>query len=312
MNQEQLAERLGVKVKTIGRDIAYMQNRLDLPVDRVVKRGGYGYLKPVANLPVLQLCAGELMALAAALRIMELFKGTTFAKQMRSMVKKLSSALREEMLIDFDRLSSVISFRAMGMELNLDPKVFETVLKAVLEHEEVELDYCAVHGEDAGVVTKRRVQPLHVAWIDNGCYVFADDLKRGKERTFMISRASKVRPTGQHFKPRPFDVEAKLESSLGAFSDKPPVDVRIRFADKAKPLVMERLWHSTQQFTMMTETEGPWAGQEVAEMTMKVAHTPDVDRFVLGWGRMARVMEPGSLVEAVGEGGAGIVGMYAG
>jgi proteasome accessory factor B len=308
--QEELAKELGVKVKTISRDIAFMRDRLHLPVDRVVKRGGYGYTSPVANLPVLQVCAGELMALAAALRIMELFKGTMFAKQMQSIVKKLTSTLREEMMLDFDRLSSVISFRAIGMEANLDPKVFETVLRAALEHEEVELDYCAVHGENAGIVRKRRVQPVHVGWIDNGCYVFADDENGENRRTFMISRASKVRAMGRHFKPMPFDEKKELDGSFGAFTNKPAETIRVRFADKAKQFVTERIWHSSQRFTKVMESEGPWAGQEVVEMKMKVAHTPDVNRFVLGWEKMARVMEPKSLVEAVREAGRGIFELY--
>lgn len=314
MNQTQLAVELEVtSEKTIARDLAFMRDRLRLPIGRVVSRGGYGYTEPVASLPVLQVCAGELMALAAALRIMELFKGTTFAELMQGVVKKLTSTLREEMMIDFERLSGVISFRAIGIEANLDPKVFEMVLKAVLEHEELELDYCSVHGENAGIVKKRRVQPVHVAWIDNGCYVFADDENGANRRTFVISRASKVKATGRHFKPQPFDAKEEMDGSFGAFTKKNPEEIKIRFADKAKQFVMERVWHSSQQFTKVTETVGPWTGQEVVEMTMRVAHTPDVDRFVMGWGKMARVVGPGSLVDAVrGGGGGGIVEVYGG
>ena len=63
----------------------------------------------------------------------------------------------------------------------------------------------------------------------------------------------------------------------------------MQFRGKASYLVAERPWHHTQQLAPGPDTE--WN----LEMTMKVALTPELVKWLMGYDQEFRVMEPADL-----------------
>jgi predicted DNA-binding transcriptional regulator YafY len=67
--------------------------------------------------------------------------------------------------------------------------------------------------------------------------------------------------------------------------------VKVVFAKKLARYIRERLWHPSQKFRDLTD------GQ--LELTLHVADTLEVRRWILGYGVQAEVIEPAGMREAL-------------
>ncbi len=63
------------------------------------------------------------------------------------------------------------------------------------------------------------------------------------------------------------------------------------FSSKVAPWIAERVWHPTQSLR--------WLPGKRLEMTLKVADTPEIRRWLLGFGDDAEVLEPSALRETL-------------
>ena len=66
------------RAKTIQRDCDYMRDRLKLPVYPIRERGGLGYTEDVGAFPLVSFSRGALVAICAAWRALEAYRGTSF------------------------------------------------------------------------------------------------------------------------------------------------------------------------------------------------------------------------------------------
>src|SRR5437667_3088770 len=69
------------------------------------------------------------------------------------------------------------------------------------------------------------------------------------------------------------------------------VTVKVVFAQKLARYIRERLWHPSQKFRDLTDGR--------LELTLHVADTLEVRRWILGYGVQAEVIEPAGMREAL-------------
>ena len=77
-NATGLADQLEVSTKSIHRDIEFMRDRLDLPIDYDAARYGYYYTQEVGAFPTFHVTEGEMVALLIAEKALQQYRGTTF------------------------------------------------------------------------------------------------------------------------------------------------------------------------------------------------------------------------------------------
>ena len=292
-NCRALACELEVSYKTVQRDIDFMRDQLELPIDYDAVTRGFFYSRPVVQFPSVQISEGELVALFVARRALEQYRGTAFARPLRAAFEKLTAALPEQIGFGWEELDAALSFRAgTGGRGTAEIEVFKVVSQAVLRREELEFDYrkpSILAGQRAD---RRRVHGLHLGCFDNQWYLIGQDLVRGATRTFVLGRMSAVRNTKKSFTPpSSFDLESLLSGSFGVFSGLPLEAVRLRFAPVVATLVREREWHPSQQCV-----EHPAGG---VELRLQIGVSPEVERWVLGWGDDVEVLAPAGLRQAV-------------
>src|SRR4051812_9709586 len=90
-----LAVELEVSSKSIYRDLEFMRDRLELPLQYSPKFGGYWYTEQVSSFPTLQITEGELIALLVAEKALQQYRGTNFEKPLLGAFQKLAAALPE-------------------------------------------------------------------------------------------------------------------------------------------------------------------------------------------------------------------------
>ena len=289
-NCRTLATAMEVSPRTIQRDIDFMRDQLGLPVDYDVVAHGFYYTREVVQFPTMKISEGELVALSVARKALTQYRGTPYEKPLRDAFEKLTAGLRDQIQFAWSGdLDASISFRAAGHGVG-DLGTFEIASQALLHSEELEFAYHKIGGVQAET---RRVQPLHLACIDNQWYLFASDQNRdGSIRTFALTRMSGLRATGQKFeRPEHFSLDEHLADSFGVFSSPAAERVRLRFDAFSARLICERDWHASQH--ILAAADGS------VELSMQIGVSPEVERWVLGWGAHVEVLEPASLRAAI-------------
>ena len=95
VNCTKLVKQLEVCRKTVVRDIAFMRDRLDLPIEYDPRIQAYRYTQPVNAFPTVNVTEGELLALLVARRALEQYRGTPFHRQLEIAFEKLAGGLRD-------------------------------------------------------------------------------------------------------------------------------------------------------------------------------------------------------------------------
>jgi predicted DNA-binding transcriptional regulator YafY len=286
-NATKLAREVEVSTKTIHRDIEFMRDRLNLPIEYDSAHIGYRYTGEVSSFPTMQITEGEIFALVVAEKALQQYRGTSFEKPLLSAIKKMEQALPDTISLNLADIEQTISFRTRAEPI-LNLEIFDTLAKAVAQRQQLELHY-RKPGQPA---EKRLVDAYHLANINGEWYLFAYDYARKDLRTFVPARIQSVKPTGKTFeRTQKFSLEKRLRDSFGVHSGEGEFEVVIRFNARAADYIREKKWHPSQT---LRELKGGGA-----ELQMKLSSLTEVERWVLSWGGDAVVLKPRELVEAV-------------
>src|SRR5271154_3130339 len=137
-NATTLARELEVSTKSIHRDIEFMRDRLDLPIEFAPSNNGYFYNGEVSSFPTMQITEGEIFALVVAEKALQQYRGTSFEKPLLSAIKKMEQALPDTISLNLANIEQTISFRTRAEQI-LDLKIFDSLAKAVAQREQIEL-----------------------------------------------------------------------------------------------------------------------------------------------------------------------------
>ncbi|NJK90912.1 MAG: WYL domain-containing protein [Blastochloris sp.] len=254
-NCRTLAVEFEVSGKTIQRDLEFMRDQLGLPLEYDAKKFGYHYTEQVTAFPSMQVSEGELVALFVAQKALAQYQGTAFERPLAAAFKKLSESLPEEVTVEFGSLESYFSFRTVGAAVS-DLELFGRVSEALRHSRELSFEYRKLNSTGH---EPRRVQPYHMACVENQWYLFAWDKARRGLRTFVLNRMRKACLEEAEFvRPKDFSIANLLEGSFGVHSGSEKIKVRVHFDAFAAQLVREKVWHQTQKLKDKAGVSWSW------------------------------------------------------
>ena len=289
-NCTKLSKAMEVSRKTIVRDIAFMRDRLDLPIEFDASIQAYRYTHPVTSFPTVQVTEGELLALLVARRAVEQYQGTPFHRQLELAFEKLTSGLKDRISFSPADELRTVSFKNIGLG-KTDIAAFNALSSGVLRQQEVEFRYRKPGATKADL---RRVQPYHLSHRENLWYLIAMDTERSALRTFALTRMSEVKVQARKFvRPDDFSPERFFATALGVVPGTENHTVIIRFAAGVADRVRERVWHESQEVKDL-----PDGG---LELTLRLGALQEAERWVLGWGAVAEVLAPAELRDRMAE-----------
>jgi predicted DNA-binding transcriptional regulator YafY len=293
---DSLAKALEVTERTIRSDIAFLRDRYHAPLD-YKKQRGWHYTDDSWRLPSVSLSIGELFALTLGARMLQAYAGSTYEKELRSSIERLSERLPDRTWIDLQQLADErIVFRS-GAEVYLDPVIWGQLLEACRASRQIWIRYYTATSDSE---SERVVDPylLHVYRATNP-YVIGFCHKRQEIRWFRVDRIREIRVLNETFDRDPdFNARNYLEKIFQHEVGGHPVPVVIWFSAKSAPFIRERRWHVSQEIEEHPD----------GSLTLHLVSggMNDLKRWVLGYGKEAMVKEPRELVDLVK---AEIVGM---
>ncbi|MFD9890279.1 helix-turn-helix transcriptional regulator [Amycolatopsis sp. NPDC059027] len=231
----ELADRLGVDVRTVRRDVERLRN-LGYPVHATSGVAGGYRLGAGAALPPLLLDDDEAVAVAVGLRTAA---NGTVAGIEESSVRALAKL---EQVLPARLRHRVSGVRAATVSLGgggpvIDAEVLTAVAAACRDHQRLRFGY----GDRDGVVTEREVEPLRLVHTGRRWYLVAFDVGRDGWRTFRADRVDGVPVPGFRFTPREPPAEDLAAYVTRAISSAPyPHQLVLRVAAPAA-VVAERV-----------------------------------------------------------------------
>lgn len=280
-----------VTQKTIQRDIDFLRDSLNAPLEFDRQKNGFYYKDATWFLPSIILGEGELMALLMASRALEQYQGTPVAGEIKRVFEKISELLPEKISIPPEYLFTRFTFTSPPAK-PVDEKVWIALIRGLLNQKTVKIKYQAF---EAPVAKEYPIDPYHVANLRGEWYVFGYSHLSDKLTPLAMARIKTANVTDDSFSiPASFDPKKLFDDTFGRFTLLPghkAYTIRLRFDKDVAPWVLDKEWHLKQKVSRLANGD--------IELKFPAAGLMEVQHWVLAWGRYVKVLEPAELKKAV-------------
>ncbi len=298
-NATTLARNFGVSKRTAQRDIDFMRDRLNLPLEYDGDMRGYRYTQYVTEMPGLQFSRDEVLAIIVAERALQEYPSTPFREAAGSALRKLLTGIGGQLPFSVRDFRNAVSFKiAPGNPAATEH--FRLLAMAIIARKEVTFTYQRPNRDPE----RKVVRPYHLfcnhgTWYLVGEYPgYVNDF-----RTFSLNRMHDVAQTETTFERVPdFEPEQMWKSQFGVWGGGRTETVRVWFDNFSAPYIRER-------FAPMQHVETP----DEKGVTIEFQHEvhSDLVGWILSWGEHAKVLGPASLVSAMAASARGMAAHYA-
>ncbi len=283
---ERLAERFELCRKTAQRDIAFLRDRLDAPLEYDPVRRGYRYGDGAFRLPPLYATERQMLALLMARRLIQT-GGGRLDRDLEKFAETLLSTVADRRLSPA-RIDHLFSASWSGNSPAAET-VFRAVLSALTQEHLLKILYTSPRTNER---TERTVEPHHLQHYQGSWVLLAWCRKAGDWRKFFVSRMEQAHTLPEGFTPRARDDwRPHLEGAYGIFQGKKAFPVRLRFCAERARWIRLQQWHEKQKIVFLPDG--------CLEMHLPVADLREIRLKVLQFGADVEVLEPAELRESI-------------
>jgi predicted DNA-binding transcriptional regulator YafY len=214
--------------------------------------------------------------------------GTVLRDSLQSLFEKVWAVLPKPL---FRQMLSLRRAFLSGIPAQKEYRTYREFIQmiqdAIQERKTLRLQYEARDQKPA----ERNVDPYAIHLRNGNLYVIGYCHLRKDIRTFVVDRMQKIRLTEETFAlPVRFSLESYLRHSFGMFTEE-LVRVKVRFHKSITHYLLERRWHPSGKNKKLKDGS--------LELTFEVAGTKEIKTWIMGFGSLAKILEPGSLVKEI-------------
>lgn len=258
------------------------------PIEWSEARRGWYYRDPTWILPAMRWSEGELLAFFLAVELARSAGSAGMQEQLMSAVGKIASASGDQVSVSLSAFRGSTSFGS-SPAASVDAQTCQALQSACACRQKVSMRYFTISRGEWNV---RVVHPYHLHFTRGEWILIAWDEKRNEVRSFNIARISSLQTRPDHFTTnRDFDAQTFVRSMFWAEAGRDAFEVAVFFDAYQARFVREREWHPDQ--TRQDHADGS------ATLRFPASSLPEVARWLLGYGRHARALEPPELVALV-------------
>ncbi len=178
---EELAEELGVSLRTVYRDIATLKNQ----GAQIDGEAGIGFLlKPGFTIPPLMFSNDELEALLLGSRWVDATVDQKLAQSAKNAIAKISNVLPRDLKREFDTSALWIGEKKHSVEAD---RIMETIRISIRNRQKITIAYC----DEAKNISERTIWPFLMGFMESCQIVAAWCELRKAYRSFRLDRISK-------------------------------------------------------------------------------------------------------------------------
>jgi predicted DNA-binding transcriptional regulator YafY len=287
-----LGAKYEVSAKTIQRDVDYLKDELDAPIEYDAIRHGLYYRDKTWFLPAILMSEGDILALLVGTQALELYKGTPVAGELKSIYAKLAQLLPEKISMAPELIFSRFTFSGTPVRPIL-PEVWKGLIRGLLHQRVTTIEYASPRSEKPKIHT---IHPLHMANIEGEWYLLAHETRWGDIAQFAVSRIRKVELQEAPFTPpKGFNAAKMMTNRFGKFIHTDgrgeTLQVKIQFSPAIAASMAEHLWHPKQKLT--------WRKDGAMVLEFPVIDVRDIIPWVLSYAPNIQRLSPKSLRDEV-------------
>ena len=285
-----LLHELGVSRATFKRDIEYMRDRLNAPIEWDREKRGYRFAGGAADryqLPGLWFNASEVRALLTMQHLLADLQPGLLEPQVKPLLTRLRSLLGsgEHTAEEIERRIRIIHLGARRVEL----PHFERVANTVLNRQRLHIAYVSRSSNER---TERDISPQRLVHYRENWYCDAWCHLREDLRSFAVDAIQSAELVDRRAKNVPeAELDEVLASGYGIFSGRKTTWAKLRFTAERARWVSAEQWHPRQKGRFEAD------GSYVLELPFSDHRELAMD--ILRHGPHVEVLEPASLREAV-------------
>ena len=241
-------EDLGVSLATFKRDLEYMRDRLNAPIQWDRENSGYRYIQPdplapTFALPGLWFNSGEVHALLTMQQLLSNLEPGLLAGHIKPLQARLNALLESQ---DHSAAEVETRFRIVhAARRKVTHQYFEVVASATLGRKRLKIRH---YSRETAKETERTISPQQLVYYRDNWYVDSWCHLRDGIRSFAIDAIHYAEILGEKAKEvsKPRLTEG-LESGNGIFSGQSVTWARLRFSPERARWVANEQWHSQQK-----------------------------------------------------------------
>ena len=299
-NATSLSKKIEVSSRTIQRDIEYMRDMYNAPIEFDTYKNGYYYTEENFYIKSVPLSEGELFSVALFDQLLEQYRNTPLENDLRSVFKKIEMSLPNKITLDSSFLQNQTTFIPDQMGI-INPENFSKVFSALKNRHVLDFEYRPLQKT---TWMTRRINPLHAVCQKGNWYVMGFCHDKKDIRVFNFSRIQNVTESKEEFDiPEDFNPDKYFDKEIGIWlSATKKYTVELLISAEIGTFALERSWNKNQKIEQR-EDGSVWVSFETTQL-------PEVKRWVLGQGKTVKVLGPDELIAQVKEEVAAVLGMY--
>jgi predicted DNA-binding transcriptional regulator YafY len=135
-----IAREFELSARTVVRDMDFMRDRLDLPIEWDGRKNGYYYTREVEQFPQMPMNEAETFALLVAHKAIAQYHDTPFQRPLEAAFRRLTEQLDQSVRFSMGSVEEMLSFRPFAPD-DADLKVFEVLTRALRERRLLKFSY---------------------------------------------------------------------------------------------------------------------------------------------------------------------------
>ena len=285
-----LQQQLGVSRATLFRDMAFLRDRMRVPVIHDPENGCYRLDRNVerGELPGLWFSADEAHALLSMRQLLaNLDPGGLLGEQLDPLKERLTQLLArgEHPAEDIARRIRVVAAAAR----RYPPAHFQAIAGALMARHRLHIDYQA---RSNGSATQREVSPLRLTHYRDNWYLDAWCHLRDELRSFAVDAIKTLKTLTQPACEVPDqEIDSALGAGYGIFSGQAMHQATLRFTPERARWVAAEQWHPAQQ--------GIFQADGSYQLRIPYSNDPELIMDILKYGPDCQVLAPVALREKV-------------
>jgi proteasome accessory factor B len=290
---KELAEEVGVSLKTIRRDLETFQ-AAGFPLEETVEDFGRKKwrLDPAKFQAGLSFAFDEAIALYLGRRFLEPLAGTVFWDASQRAFKKIRATLGKSALRYVDKFAGMFYQTMLGThDYSQKAEILDALVRGIEEHLAVFITYQSMRATEPVTYD---IYPYGLIYHRGSLYLVGRSPQRDEICHWKVDRVEAAEVTEVHFnRPEDFDLREHLRRSFGVYHGDGDIRVKVRFAPSVARYVQESHWHESQKLCPQKD------GELVAEF--RLSDTEEIKRWIMSFGAHAVALEPASLCQEIRE-----------
>ncbi|MDR2952230.1 MAG: WYL domain-containing protein [Treponema sp.] len=282
-NTRTLAEEQEVGTATISRDIEFMRDRMNAPIEYDYARKGYYYSEKTFRLSASFANAEDMLALGMTKTLLSLYQDTPIYAITRQLMENIIAPLEDNQNPHWyeDRI-----LVPPVPSILFSPDVWKTVTDGLRLNRILKFEYRSTWTSGFHI---RRVKPYQLLFDNGAWYLYGYSEERGGMRMFSLSRIRNINLEEETFIfPATADYRSRTDGSyFGAYSSEKKRRFRIAFFNDGAMRINERRWAADQRIK---------ENQDGVILSFTSSQYGKVLELVLANGRDAQPLEPAELV----------------